>query len=45
MEVVPEGEAIKLSQENVSKAIVIANDQLGPGWRLPTRVELEAIGV
>ena len=26
-----EGEALKLSQEDVSKAIIIANDQLGPG--------------
>ena len=38
-----EGEALKLSQEDVSKAIIIANDQLGPGWRLPTRVELEGL--
>ena len=38
-----DGEALKLSQEDVSKAIVIANDQLGPGWRLPTRIELEGL--
>ena len=38
-----EGKALKLSQEDVSKAIVIANDQMGPGWRLPTRVELEGL--
>jgi hypothetical protein len=38
-----DGKAIKLTQADVSRAIVIANGQLGPGWRLPTRVELEGL--
>ena len=37
------GEALKLTQADLSKAIVIANDQMGPGWRLPTRAELEGL--
>ena len=39
-----DGEALRLTQADMSKAIVIANDQMGPGWRLPTRAELEGLG-
>jgi hypothetical protein len=38
-----EGIAIQLTQEDVARAIVIANTQLGPGWRLPSRAELEGL--
>ena len=38
-----DGEALKLTQADLSKAIIIANDQMGPGWRLPTRAELEGL--
>ena len=38
-----EGVAVHLTQEDVARAIVIANAQLGPGWRLPSRVELEGL--
>jgi hypothetical protein len=38
-----EGMAVKLTQEDVTRAIVIANAQLGPGWRLPSRAELEGL--
>ena len=38
-----EGVAVQLTQEDVARAIVIANAQLGPGWRLPSRVELEGL--
>jgi hypothetical protein len=38
-----EGVAVKLTQENVARAIVIANAQLGQGWRLPSRAELEGL--
>jgi hypothetical protein len=38
-----EGVAMQLTQEDVAKAIVIANEQLGPGWRLPSRAELEGL--
>ena len=38
-----EGVAMQLTQEDVAKAIVIANAQLGPGWRLPSRAELEGL--
>ena len=38
-----EGVAVQLTQENVARAIVIANAQLGPGWRLPSRAELEGL--
>ena len=38
-----EGEALQLTQENAAKAIIIANEQLGPGWRLPSRAELETL--
>jgi len=38
-----EGVAMQLTQEDVAKAIVIANAQLGLGWRLPSRAELEGL--
>ena len=38
-----EGVAVRLTQEGVARAIVIANAQLGPGWRLPSRAELEGL--
>ena len=38
-----EGVAVQLTQDDVAKAIVIANTQLGPGWRLPSRAELEGL--
>ena len=38
-----EGVAVQLTQEDVARAIVIANGQLGPGWRLPSRAELEGL--
>ena len=38
-----EGVAIQLTQEDAARAIVIANAQLGSGWRLPSRAELESL--
>ena len=38
-----EGTAMQLTQDEVAKAIVIANEQLGVGWRLPSRLELEGL--
>ena len=38
-----EGVAVHLTQEDVARAVVIANAQLGPGWRLPSRAELEGL--
>jgi len=38
-----EGKALQLTQEDAAKAIIIANEQLGPGWRLPSRTELETL--
>ena len=38
-----EGKAMQLTQDEVAKAIVIANEQLGLGWRLPSRFELEGL--
>ena len=38
-----EGVAVQLTQEDVARAIVIANAQLGLGWRLPSRAELEGL--
>ena len=35
------GEALRLTQDEVSEAILIANRDLGGIWRLPTREELE----
>ena len=38
-----EGEIIRLNHDDVAKAIVIANEQLGGNWRLPSRKELEGL--
>ena len=38
-----EGVAVRLTQKDVARAIFIANAQLGPGWRLPNRAELEGL--
>ena len=38
-----EGDIIRLNHDDVAKAIVIANEQLGGNWRLPTRKELEGL--
>ena len=38
-----DGDPIQLTQDEAAKAIIIANEQLGPGWRLPSRRELEAL--
>ncbi len=37
------GEHVKLNFDEMEAAIEIANNQIGPGWRLPTRSELEGI--
>lgn len=37
------GEAVALNHDEIAKAIVIANEQLGPGWRLPNLAELEGL--
>ena len=37
------GAAVALNHDEIAKAIVIANEQLGPGWRLPNRAELEGL--
>ena len=37
------GEAVRLDHEQVKTAIGQANEQLGEGWRLPTRDELEGL--
>jgi hypothetical protein len=37
------GNIIRLSHDEVARAIVIANDQLGGNWRLPNREELEGL--
>ena len=38
-----DGEIIRLNHDDVAKAIVIANEQLGGNWRLPSREELEGL--
>ena len=38
-----EGKIIRLNHDDVAKAIVIANEQLGGNWRLPSRKELEGL--
>ena len=38
-----DGEIIRLNHDDVAKAIVIANEQLGGHWRLPSREELEGL--
>ena len=37
------GAAVALNHDEIAKAIVIANEQLGSGWRLPNRAELEGL--
>ena len=37
------GEAVALNHDEIAKAIVIANEQVGPGWRLPSLAELEGL--
>ena len=37
------GDIIRLNHEDIAKAIVIANEQLGGNWRLPDRKELEGL--
>ena len=37
------GKIIRLNHDDVAKAIVIANEQLGGDWRLPSRKELEGL--
>ena len=37
------GEIVKLNHDDIEKAIVIANEQLGGNWRLPSLAELEGI--
>ena len=38
-----EGEVVRLSFEEIQDALKQANEQLGGGWRLPTKIELEGI--
>ena len=38
-----DGKIIRLNHDDVAKAIVIANEQLGGSWRLPSRDELEGL--
>lgn len=37
------GKAVPLNHEEIAQVILQANDQLGPGWRLPLREELESL--
>ena len=37
------GAAVALNHDEIARAILIANEQLGSGWRLPTRAELEGL--
>jgi len=37
------GEAIRLNHEEIAEVIEQANAQLGDGWRLPSRAELESL--
>lgn len=37
------GDAIRLNHEEIAEAVEQANAQLGGGWRLPTRAELESL--
>jgi len=37
------GDIIRLSHADIAKAIVLANEQLGGAWRLPSRAELEGL--
>ena len=38
-----DGKIIRLNHDDVARAIVIANEQLGGNWRLPSRKELEGL--
>ena len=38
-----DGEIVRLNHDDIAKAIVIANKQLGGNWRLPNREELEGL--
>ena len=38
-----DGNIMDLNHEQIEDAIKIADEQLGPGWRLPTRAELESL--
>ena len=37
------GDIIRLSHADIARAIVLANEQLGGAWRLPSRAELEGL--
>ena len=37
------GDIIRLSHADIAKAIILANEQLGGVWRLPSRTELEGL--
>ena len=37
------GKAVQLNHEEIEQVIVQADEQLGPGWRLPNREELESL--
>ena len=36
-----EGQIVRLNFEEIQEALKQANEQLGDGWRLPTKIELE----
>ena len=38
-----EGQIVRLNLDEIKEALKQANNQLGAGWRLPTRIELEGI--
>ena len=38
-----QGEGVRLNHEEIATAIEQANEQLGEGWRLPSRDELESL--
>jgi len=38
-----DGEIVRLNHDDVAKAVVTANEQLGGEWRLPSRDELEGL--
>lgn len=37
------GKAVQLNHEEIQQVILQADEQLGPGWRLPNREELESL--
>ena len=43
MEWKSEGQIVRLNFEEIQEALKQANEQLGDGWRLPTKIELEGI--